>query len=348
MYALVLLVATLSVPSADMNQLRLRTSAALTQLETPTPASIPMPSDEDGYVLNPFPLPITQAMTDTVQAILAAYTSSDEHSRSAQAAAMVVPNSGRLIYLPAIKAAPAALPTPAPIPTPHQAKPADLAVTIWPSPSIIVIPGQMLTYELRVKNYGKGEARGAVVTLPYTSQQLTVIDSRLTDPHDWVSEVAADHVDVTFGPVSSDEHRTAAIVFRVKENLAYRTIMSMRASYSWNDHRSGGAWRSNWAPVVAGAGNESAPWVPLLVDPVAGVAGTTHHFYTDRFIPSEGIYTWLNTPHGVEPLELRGVADSLGRVWLDFSSRGLRPGTYQLVAYGARSDLTGVATFYVW
>ena len=105
---------------------------------------------------------------------------------------------------------------------------------------------------------------------------------------------------------------------------------------------------SNWAPVVTGAGNESAPWVPLLVDPIGAYAGTTHHFYTDRFIPSEGIYTWLNTPYGVEPLELRGTADLLGRVWLDFSSMGLRPGTYQLVSYGARSNLTGVATFYVW
>ncbi|HEU5101894.1 MAG TPA: hypothetical protein VFU22_22890 [Roseiflexaceae bacterium] len=287
-------------------------------------------------------------MTDTVQAILIAYISMAEEARSAQTAAMAVPNSGRLIYLPAIKAAPAALPLPSPTPTPRLSKPADLAVTIWPSPSIIVISDQTLIYELRVKNYGKGEARSAVVTLPYTSRELTVIDSRLTDPYDWVSEVADDHVDVTFGPVSAGEYRTAAIVFRVRDNLAYRMVISMRANYSWSDHRSGGAWRSNWAPVVVGAGNESAPWVPLLVEPISGTVGTTHHFYTDRFIPSEGIYTWLNTPHGVEPLELRGVADSLGRVWLDFSSKGLRPGTYQLVTYGARSNLTGVATFYVW
>ena len=221
-------------------------------------------------------------------------------------------------------------------------------MTIWPSPSIIVVRGQTLIYELRVKNYGKGGATSARVTLPYTDQQLTVIDSRLTDPRDWVSKVAADHVDVTFGPVAAGEYRTAAIVFRVKETLADRTVINMRANYSWSDHRDGGAWRSNWAPVVIGAGNESVPWVPLLVDPIGGFAATMHHFYTDRFIPSEGIYTWLNTPYSVEPLELRGTADLLGRVWLDFPSTELRPGTYQLVTYGARSNLTGVATFYVW
>jgi len=343
-----LLVAVVTAPSVAMNQLQLDASLVAAQLTTP--AALPLAADEGDQIRNPFPIPVTETMTDTVRAILASYTSLTEADQAARLQAMVVPNNGTLIYFPVIKvmrrAAPA--PTPIPAPTPRPAKSADLAVTIWPSPSIIVIRGQTLTYELRVKNYGKGEATSARVTLPYSSQQLTVIDSRITDPDDWVSKVTADHVDVTFGPLAAGKYRTAAIIFRVNETLAERTIISMRASYSWSDHRDGGAWRSNRAPVVIGAGNESAPWVPLLVDPLGGYPGTTHHFYTDRFIPSEGIYTWLNTPHGVEPLELRGTADLLGRVWLDFSSTGLSPGTYQLVTYGARSNLTGVATFYVW
>jgi hypothetical protein len=345
-----LLVAAAAAPSVAMNQLQPGASTAAAQLATPTPAALPSSTDKGEQILNPFPMPVTETMTDTVRAILAVYTSMSEGAQSAQAGAMAVLNSGVLIYLPAIKVAPAPppFPTSTPTPTPNPAKSADLAVTIWPSPSIIVIRGQTLIYELRVKNYGKGEATRARVTLPYTEQQLTVIDSRLTDPRDWVSKVADDHVDVTFGPVAAGKYRTAAIIFRVKETLADRTVISMRANYSWSDHRDGGAWRSNWAPVVIGAGNESAPWVPLLVDPLDGISGTTHHFSTDRFIPSEGIYTWLNTPYGVEPLELRGTADLLGRVWLDFSSTRLRPGTYQLVTYGARSNLTGVATFYVW
>jgi hypothetical protein len=222
-----------------------------------------------------------------------------------------------------------------------------VAVAIWPDPSIIVMRGVPLTYELRLKNYGKGEAKRAVVTLPYSNGQLTVIGSHFTGVNDWVSAVTADHVDVTFGRLAAGEYRTAAIIFRVSGGLADRTVISMRARYRWDDHRSGGDWRSNWAPVLVGVGNASAPWVPLWVEPLAGAAGTTHHFFSDRFIPSEGIYTWLNTPQGVRPLALRGVADLLGRVWLDFSSAGLPPGTYQLVTYGARSNLTGVATFIV-
>jgi hypothetical protein len=346
--ALAVLLAVASASSIAINQLQLHTSMVAAQ--PPTPAALPSPDGEDDQILKPFPEPVTETMTDTVRAVLASYTLMTESDQVARLQAMVVPNSGTLIYLPVIKVvrrvAPA--PTPIPTPTPCPAKRADMAVTIWPSPSIIVIPGQTLTYEIRPKNYGKGEATSVRVTLPYSNQQLTVIDSRITDPNDWVSKVTADRVEFTFGPLAASKSRTAAIVFRVKEYVVYSTVISMCASYDWSDHRDGGAWRSNWAPVVTGAGNESAPWVPLLVDPLGGVSGTTHHFYTDRFIPSEGIYTWLNTPHGVEPLELRGTADLLGRIWLDFSSAGLRPGTYQLVTYGARSNLTGVATFYVW
>ena len=50
---------------------------------------------------------------------------------------------------------------------------------------------------------------------------------------------------------------------------------------------------------------------------------------------------------GVRALDLRGVVDSQGVIILDFSSTGLRRGNYQLVLYGARSQLTGVASFTV-
>lgn len=72
-----------------------------------------------------------------------------------------------------------------------------------------------------------------------------------------------------------------------------------------------------------------------------------HRFFTDRFIPGEGIIPWLNTPSGVKPLDVRATADSYGRVRLDLASTGLAPGNYGLVLYGARSNLTAVAGFTV-
>jgi hypothetical protein len=319
-------------------------AGASAQLATPALVATHIAEEVDDSPLTPFPAGGTENMTETVRLVLAAYA--QRLNGTAVVEPVAVPTSWSVVYLPNIRLTRSSPPAPTPIP--RLAKPADLAVTIWPWPSIIVVRGGELAYELRIKNYGRGGAAGALVRLPYARQQLTAIDSLFSDPADWVSAVADDHLDVTFGPVAAGEYRTAIIIFRVNTTLPDKAVISMRASYSWSDRRSGGAWTSNWAPVLIGAGNESAPWVWVAVDPLGGWPGTTHHFFTDRYIPGEGIYTWLNTPDGVRPLELRGIADSMGRVWLDFQSSGLRPGTYQLVLYGARSNLTGVATFYVW
>lgn len=344
-----LALATAVAPRQTHNTTR---AGALAQQPTPGLAATQPAEQADEPALNAFPPEGTEAMTETVRLVLAAYA--QRLNNTAAVVPIGVPTNWSVIYLPTIRLTRTSLPVPTPTslpvptPTPRSAKPADVAITIWPSPSIIVMRGAELAYELRIKNYGHGGATGALVRLPYTKQQLIAVDSHFSDPHDWVSEIADDHLDVTFGPVAAGEYRTARIIFRVNTTLPDKTVISTRASYSWSDRRSGGAWTSNWAPVLIGAGNESAPWVWVAGDPLGGWPGTTHHFFTDRYIPGEGIYTWLNAPDGVRPLELRGVADSMGRVWLDFQSSGLRPGTYQLVLYGARSNLTGVATFYVW
>jgi hypothetical protein len=204
-----------------------------------------------------------------------------------------------------------------------------------------------LEYEIRAKNYGKGSARVSRVTLPFDKSQLTVVDAR-TGSGNWVSESTDDHVTVNFNDVAPGELRKATVIFRVNRGLANNAVINMRATTSWDDERTGGSWRSNWAPVLVGQANNSAQWAWLTVEPLGGNPGTTHRFFSDRFIPGEGVVTWLNTPHGPRALDLRSVADTFGRVTLDFRSTGLTRGTYSLVLYGARSNLTAIATFYVW
>jgi hypothetical protein len=321
--------------------------------EQETPPA-PTPDEEDESILNPFPVPVTEEMTQTVMAVLADYEQmSVARQQEEEAVADVIeplyiPNSFTLVYIPfvsTVTASPATEPTPTPEPPPPP--PADIAVAIWPNPSIYVARNGLLVYEIRVKNYGKGSASYVHVKLPYTTQQMNVTDSSFERTSDWVSELTADHVTVTFGGVAAQAYCEAKIFFKVGQYLEHNTVISTRASYTWSDRRDGGEWRSNWAPVLVGSGDASAPWVWLKVGPVYGVAGTTYHFFTDRYIPGEGIYIWLNTPTGVEPLELRGQADLMGRVWLDFQSTGLKPGTYCMVLYGARSNLTAIANFSV-
>jgi hypothetical protein len=319
---------------------------------TPSPAPAIRGSAEPK--LNPFPA--TAAMAETIRAVLADYNRAGLQGANLP---VYVPSDISHAYLPLVLKDEPPTPTPSPTVSPPPSPPptrtrvlepeerADIAVTLWPSPSIRVARAGTLAYEIRVKNYGAGDAARVRVTLPYNRRQMYLFDSRFTSPEDWVSEVANDRVTVTFGRLKAGGYRPATLFFRVAGDLADQTVISMRATYTWWDAGGDASWRTNWAPVLVGSGNASASWLWLAVEPVSGRAGTTHHFFSDRFIPQEGIVTWLNTPSGVEPLDLRGVADSYGRIWLDFRSAGLAPGTYSLVLYGARSNLTAVATFYV-
>lgn len=290
--------------------------------------------------LDPFPRPLTQTMTDTVQLMLDEY---NRFSVEGFVRPLVVPNSDALVFLPILRrAAPEPTPTPEP-----SAPPADVSVTLWPDPSIRAARGDRIAYTLRVTNYGDGTADSTQVTLPYSRQQMVAVGSLFDQEGDWVSELTDSYLQVSFGPLDPDEQRTATLFFRVQQAPPDNAVISMRASYNWDDGRSGGGWRSNWAPVLVGSFNNSAPWVWVHVEPVSGPVGTIHRFYTDRFIPEEGVYIWLNTPSGVGPLNAVVEADAYGRVTFDYTSAGLAPGTYQLVFYGARSQLTGIETFFV-
>lgn len=294
------------------------------------------------------PFPVTDTMTATMRVALDAYNQALDENRIAASGPIEITTRWTTIFMPIMRNTRQVSPPP-PTPTSKPlGNPADMANTIWPAPSIRVVAGMTLEYEIRARNYGTGSASVNRVTLPFDKNQLTVETSRIPNMNDWVSESTSDHVTVDFNDVAPGELRKATIVFRVKSGLADGTVISMRATTSWSDDRAGGAWRSNWAPILAGKTNDSAAWVWLTVDPLGGYAGSNHRFFSDRFIPGEGIVTWLNTPTGVRALDLRGLADTYGRVTLDFRSTNLSPGTYSLVVFGARSNLTAIATFYVW
>lgn len=239
--------------------------------------------------------------------------------------------------------------TPTPVtPTPKPASPADVAVTIWPKPSIWVARGAILEYEIRLKNSGRGDATETTVVFPYNRSQValayTSLDSKAGD---WLSEIKDGSYTVTFGRLGPGKTRSGKVFVRVGGGLANATVLDVRASYSWRDGDGGGGQRANWTPVLVGSGPSDAPYIWAQVTPDRGAPGTRHSFYTDRFLPGEGVSTWLNTPRGVQALPLRGTANGDGAIRLSYASTGLARGTYQLVLYGQRSGLTGVATFVV-
>lgn len=266
------------------------------------------------------------------------------------------------VYLPLLrKAAPVGQqpppPTPVPptpTPQPAPAAPADVAVTIWPKPSIWVARGAILEYEIRLANYGRGAASQTTVVFPINRAQVSQFSTSLdSKAGDWVRSVDEKSITIVFGKLDSGARRSGKLFMRVNANLPLPSpsqppvLIDTRASYTFRDGASGGGQRTNWAPVLVGNGPSDAPYIWVWVTPDRGPAGTRHSFFTNRFLPGEGVTTWLNTPWGVQPLSLRGTANGEGIVELVLNSAGLARGTYQIVLYGQRSGLTGVASFIV-
>jgi len=239
--------------------------------------------------------------------------------------------------------------TPTPItPTPNPTTGADVSVTIWPKPSIWVARGGTLEYEVRLRNSGTRSANELKLVLPYNRAQLALAYSSLdSKAGDWVSEITSQSVTVTFGALAPGKTRVGKLFMRVGSALPHATLLDVRASYSWRDGATGGGQRANWTPVLVGSGPSDAPYIWVQLTPDRGAPGTQHRVFTNRFLPGEAVTSWLNTPQGVRPLSLRGDADADGAVALSLASTGLARGSYQLVLYGQRSGLTGVATFTV-
>lgn len=219
---------------------------------------------------------------------------------------------------------------------------------IRPEPSIRITRGGVLSYNLWVKNHGGDEANQILIYLPYDPNQLTLIGSDFTQPSDWVTEVGRDYIKIRFSTMDENKSRTGTLSMRVADDLPNDTVINMWAGFSWEtDTGSSSAKGGNAAPVLVGDTNETSPWIWMAADPVQGRVGTQHTFFSDRFLPNEQIFTWLNTPTGPVGTGFSVDTDGLGRVTFAFDSSTLTPGTYQMVARGEDSELVAVTTFEV-
>jgi hypothetical protein len=299
---------------------------------------------------------------EAVAAALAAYAALPQPAMPPAGALLEMPAQAALgaaisatnpVYLPLIIRAPAigqapppATPTPV-TPTPEPDEPADVAVVLWARPSIWVARGALLEYEIRLANYGEGSTGGINVVLPYYRSQYTLAYTGLDSKKgDWVSRIDQNSFTLHFGPLSDGARRGGKIFLRVNNSLPQQTLLNVRALYSFES--GGGEGRlSNWAPVLVGSGPADSPYVWVAATPDRGPAGTKHSISSNRFAPGEEVSTWLNTPQGVRPLSLRGTADAQGSLTLSYASSGLARGSYQIVLYGNRSGLTGVASLIV-
>lgn len=225
-----------------------------------------------------------------------------------------------------------------------------MIVVVWPTPSVQVARGDILTYQVQVKNFNRNAHSNIRVYIPYDNSQITFIGAEFEDnDNEWISELSPAHVLVKVEEIAGGQSIAVNLFARVAGDLPDGTVITTWPSYSWNDSRSQKKPRSsNAVPVVVGAINEASPFVWMSVDPTRGTASTTYLFFSDRFLPLEPVQASIIAP-GDTILEnrLNAAADERGRIWFNLSGAGLAPGTYHMVAVGHWSNLQSQVSFVV-
>jgi hypothetical protein len=208
----------------------------------------------------------------------------------------------------------------------------------------IVSPGETLRYKFTVENWTDMELIETEIKLPYNTDILTPSGSQLNDEDDWISDISDGQVTITFGNIEEDDSRSASIEFEVNPNTPDSTELKVEAEYTWYSMNRSGSGTTDELEVLILNPNVQPQ---ATITPEAGPPGTVYQITANRFWPYENVVTWLNTPTGVQELELHGQADNPGTIQLTFDSTGLTPGNYSLVLHGMDSGHERVVGFTV-
>jgi hypothetical protein len=222
-------------------------------------------------------------------------------------------------------------------------------------PGIMVARGGVLNYIIEVENVGEADAAFTRVRFSYEDEHVTLSGSQFEAPDkDWVTDVESrditrEQVLVTFGDLNPGETRTATLIFEVNDNLEDNTVINSFARFNWTDGRGDrSTYMSNSVPVLVGSGNIHTDFAWLGAEPEVAPQGNTHIFFSNRYLPEEPVVFWLNLPDGTQaPVEGQERVDDNGVFRFAYETDDLAPGTYQMVAFGLRSELVGFATFTV-
>lgn len=225
-----------------------------------------------------------------------------------------------------------------------------MVVVVWPVPGVQVARGDILAYQVQVKNFGRNPHSNVRVYLPYDARQLTIVDARFDQSQGWISELGGGHVLIGFDEIEGGRSVKGTLYARVAGDLPDGTIINMWPSLSWRNSRTehpGDAKKGNAAPVIVGATNISSPFVWMDVTPDRGTAATSFRFFSNRFVPDEAVEAVLVTPTGNQRLAERLPVDNEGQMYLEIPGGSLSPGSYQLVVRGILSNLQAVQGFVV-
>ncbi|MFV9506161.1 MAG: MSCRAMM family protein [Oscillochloridaceae bacterium umkhey_bin13] len=221
------------------------------------------------------------------------------------------------------------------------------SMTLRPVPLEQVQRGTTLSVEFRYRNEGNVLVNSDTFSLFYP-QNLVSYEWADLRPGDRFVTVDGQRVVIQLVNVVPGEQRTGRINFQVNRLAPTNSLIDLFAEFFCQPGVNCFTNTSRIQVIPNENETSNGGTFTMPVSPDRGPPGTAHTFFGSRFIPGEEYRTWLNTPNGVQPLNISGVADRNGNIQFTFGSGQLtQAGFYSMVAHGTISGVQNVGPFIV-
>jgi len=210
------------------------------------------------------------------------------------------------------------------------------------TPNIGARSGDIISYTIVATNRGRGNAKNTVMTLPFDSSKVQIVDARFSRPDAWVSKLLTNTLQIETGPLGANgDVVTATVRLIVQPGLVVGTTLGERIQFNWSDQTQGGEGRSNQPQLAVASETLNLPTYPLTIDRSADK--TSFSLSSLLFVPGEPVALWYDTPDGKTIASGTVTADDNGVLSAMLSTNKLQAGRYHIVAHGLWSQFTATA-----
>lgn len=249
--------------------------------------------------------------------------------------------------------------------------PADVWGGVQAATNLAAVTGSLVSYDVHVKNWGKGIADSVTIKVPFNGAQLALADTKFSRDDMWVSELKDGMATIKLGKLYPKMEATGTIRFRVLSTARMGEMLTLQPVVSWDDDITKPLDAKHLDNTLTTMVSNEARAGEATLNVVA--AGGKLFITGEGFAPGEFIDTWLNS--GGDVATGRFVADADGKLSVVLNNRtlelaraktgrgwhatskgkrnvhgnslNLADGSYRLVARGVYSYDTKVATFIV-
>jgi hypothetical protein len=206
-------------------------------------------------------------------------------------------------------------------------------------------PTTEITFSFKVKNIGQGTANSLRVELPI-DPSLVVGYGSFADPRVWVSAVTSNKVVVSLPPLAYNQEVSGKVVFRPSPSATPGSKISLKYLLRFDDPAGAGkTLLSNGQSFTFAASSRDASGgtVQYLTPDVATAnVGDNLVVVGEFFLPDEFVSAWYTDSNGQGVALGMFRADSNGKSSLTLATKNLAAGSYVVVLYGNRSEVTGI------